>query len=339
MLRRSPALTSLPWNDGLATLLEQASAAIGRLDARDSATAVASAWRLRASWTGYAAALQLQGVEIDEIDVFSHACALPLPGRARLATLDDPFAALPRWQAKFVSNATRHWREDLGALVAPDPSYAGPRLVRALEALRQITIADSTIDAWLALPLLLQRLAVTRTLLPCLVVGEKRLRFGQPADEAVLRRLLKALAARAATGLERLDAIERDRLRAARAIAGAARPGALPQLAARFQITPIASPQAIARAFGITIGGAGKLLARAAEAGLVREVRGTQAWKLYLAPDLAVAFGLVAPPRGRPRAEPPPLPDDRALAEILRAFDDEMAAFDHDHPAPAERAD
>ena len=329
MSHRPSALTSLPWSAGLAALLEQASTAIGRLDARVSAGFSVVPWQRRAAWTGYARALQLQGHEIDEIDVYSWGCALPLPGRPRLATLDDPFSGFAPWQAQFAGNARRHWREDLGALVTPDPAYAGPKLVRALEAVHQISLANTSIEAWLALPLLFQRIGVTQALLPCLVAGEKRLRFDQPPDQAVLRRLLKALAEAAETGLERLLAVERDRLNAARAIAAAFRPGALPRLAARLQVRPVVSPHAITREFKITIGGAGKLLARAAEAGLVREVRGTQAWKLYLTPDLAVAFGFVSPQRGRPRSDSPPLPHDRDLATVLAAFDAEMAAFDH----------
>lgn len=331
MSSRSSALTALAWTDNLAAALEPASMAIARLDARISASSCVSAWQMRAAWSGFARALQLQGHEIDEIDVFAWGCGVHLPARPRLPTLDDPFAGFPRWQTQFADNARRHWREDLGVLVTPDADYAGPRLVRALEALRQISCGEPTIDAWLTLPLLLQRLGFTRALLPCLVVGEKRLRCGQPADESVLRRLLKSLGEAAATGLDRIEALERARLRAGRAIAAAHRAGALPRLAARLQSRPVASPQAIAREFRITISGAGKLLARAAEAGLVREVRGTQAWKLYLAPDLAVAFGFVDPPRGRPRRDPPPLPHDRDLAAILAAFDEDMAAFDLAH--------
>lgn len=331
MPQRCAALTSLPWSDALAASLEQATAAIARLDARNSATSVGTAWQLRAAWTGYARALQMQGQEIDEIDVYLWGCALPLPGRQRLSTTHDPFDAFADWQTQFAGNAKRHWLEDRGALVEPDPGYAGPQLIRALEALRQISIVEPGIEAWLALPLLLQRLGVTRTLLPCLVTGEKRLRFGQPADEALLRRLLKALAQVAEGALDRLDALERDRLRAARAILAAHRPGALPRLLARLQVRPVASPQVIADEFGVTISGAGKLLTRAADAALVVEVRGTQSWKLYAAHDLAVTFGLIAPKRGRPRVEPPPLPHDRSLAEVLRSFDDEMAAFDRNH--------
>ncbi|MBN8846733.1 MAG: hypothetical protein J0I73_01355 [Sphingomonas sp.] len=85
MARRSSALTSLPWSDPLAAALEQAALAIGRLNARISASPVRSAWQIRAAWSGYSKALQLQGVEIDEIDVFAWGCAIPLPGRARIS--------------------------------------------------------------------------------------------------------------------------------------------------------------------------------------------------------------------------------------------------------------
>lgn len=100
--------------------------------------------------------------------------------------------------------------------------------------------------------------------------------------------------------------MERDREQAGREIAAAFRPGALPRLAARLQTKPVTSPQALSSEFGITLAAAGRLLARAAAAGLVREVRGKQAWKLYLAPDLATVLGLVAPARERLRTEPLP---------------------------------
>lgn len=311
----------------MVALTERASLALGRLDARISDSPVGSAWQLRAAWTGYATALRLQGHEVDEIDVFSWGCALSLPGRPRLSTLDDPFADFACWQAQFAGNARRHWRDDLGALVEADPSYGGPRLLRALEAVRQIAMREPAIDAWLSLPLLLQRMTITRCPLPCLVVGEKRLRFGQPTDEAVLRRLLKSCAEAADTGLERLYAIERDRLRAARTIQAASRPGALPRLLTRLQAKPMVGPQTIAREFGLGISGAGKLLARAAHAGLVREVRGTRAWKVYITPDLAVTMGLAAPARGRPRRDAAPLLHDRDLSDVLAAFDAEMASL------------
>jgi len=56
-------------------------AAIARLDARISVSSVASAWRRRAAWSGYAKALQLQSAEIDEIDVFSWGCGIQIASR------------------------------------------------------------------------------------------------------------------------------------------------------------------------------------------------------------------------------------------------------------------
>lgn len=61
--------------------IASATAAIARLDARICVSPVAKAWAARAAWTGYAKALQLQSAEIDEIDVFSWRCGLPLPHR------------------------------------------------------------------------------------------------------------------------------------------------------------------------------------------------------------------------------------------------------------------
>ena len=312
----------------MAAALERASAATGRLDARICATSVAAPWTRRAAWSGYARALPLQGFELEEIDVFSWGCTLPLPGRPRPTTVEDPFAQFAPWQAEFAGNRRRHWREGLGALASPLPSYQGPQLLRLLEALREIARHEPTIHAWLALPLILQRAGVTRSLLPCLVVGDRHLRSNQAPEEVVVR-LLDALTKAARSGLERAEALERDRTRASRVIAASRRPGALLALLARVQLTPLCGPPAIAGELGLTLAGAGRLLARAASHGLLREVSGRQSWRLYLPPDLAVVFGFVAPPRGRPRSEPPPLPSppppQRDLSEVFAEFDREMA--------------
>jgi hypothetical protein len=68
-------------------------AAISRLDARISISSVAGSWIRRATWSGYTAALKLQSVEIDEIDVFSWGCGLHVPGRLARATHIDQFDA------------------------------------------------------------------------------------------------------------------------------------------------------------------------------------------------------------------------------------------------------
>ena len=327
MLAPSPALTSLPWTAELATLLETASLAIGRLDARVSASSVASAWRLRAAWTGYASALQLQSLEIDEIDVYAWGCGLVLPRRAPRSSVGDPFEAFVPWRTAMTGRG-RHWLEDLPFTPELSGEFtAAPALLRALEIVRQYAVATGDEQPWLALPTLLQRLGVTKTPLPCLVVGDKRFRLSLRPDDAMLRRLLKAVAQAAHDGLARLDAMETDRARAIAAIARERRPGLLIQLLAFVQHNPLLSPQHVSTRLQLSLSGAGKLLTRAAQLGTLVEVSGRRSWRTYLPPDLAVVFGFVPPPRGRPAA-PPALPHDRALLGVLEAFDAEIAEFD-----------
>ena len=126
MVRPSPALTSVAWTVELATLLEMASLAIGRLDARVSASSVAPAWRLRAAWSGYARALQLQSVEIDEIDVCSWGCGLVLPRRAPRSSVGDAFAAFVPWLTALAA------RGGTGARICHLPPRAPTTLLRPL---------------------------------------------------------------------------------------------------------------------------------------------------------------------------------------------------------------
>jgi len=65
MSRPALPLSSIAWTAGLAGLFGEAMAAIGRLDARISASPVAQPWRNRTVWKGYSTALQLQRYEID----------------------------------------------------------------------------------------------------------------------------------------------------------------------------------------------------------------------------------------------------------------------------------
>ena len=81
-------LCTLAWTPDLVSALADASSAIGRLDARISATGLSPAWHLRASWSGYAKALSLQHLEIEEIDIISRECGLQLAGRPRLETVN-----------------------------------------------------------------------------------------------------------------------------------------------------------------------------------------------------------------------------------------------------------
>jgi hypothetical protein len=54
MVRPTLPFTAISWSPDLAEALAEASAAMARLDARISVSLVAPAWKLRASWTGYA---------------------------------------------------------------------------------------------------------------------------------------------------------------------------------------------------------------------------------------------------------------------------------------------
>jgi hypothetical protein len=328
MRRDAPALQHVLLSPQLAASLEAASLAIGRLDARVCATSVVKPWQLRAAWTGYARALQLQGHEIDEVDVFSWGCGVRVPGRVTGDTLADPFADFNPWRAQLALPVGRHWREDLPFEPLADEVFGrAPLLVRALEITRQHAGADLGISAWLALPLLLQRLGATQTPLPCLVVGTGafRNRSGDPA--VVLRQLLRALCDAADAGLASLTSIEADRRRAIHAIRGERRSGSLTELAALSLTAPVLSPQSVGKALGLSLSGAGKLLTRAAQLQLLREVTNRGSWRLYLTPDLAVTLGFMAAPRGRPRAEPPALPHDRDVAAIVDSFDAEMENF------------
>lgn len=59
-------------------------AAIARLDARMIVSPVAKPWAMRAAWSGYTTALQLQSAEVEEIDVFSWGCGLQIADRPAL---------------------------------------------------------------------------------------------------------------------------------------------------------------------------------------------------------------------------------------------------------------
>lgn len=162
-------------------------------------------------------------------------------------------------------------------------------------------------------------------MLPCLTIGDKAFRLSPCDTHAIIVRNLRALADRAEEGVQRLQALEDHRLRAAAAVCDAHRPGKLLELLALVQFAPVVSPRLIAQKLGVTLSGAGKLLMRAADLELLTEVSGRRAWRTYMAPDLAVAFGFASRPVGRPHAAPRQLPD---LEPALTAFDREMAEVD-----------
>lgn len=325
-------LTSVMWSSKLVTALEGAATRIGLLNGRVSNSLVGQTWCRQAAWSGLARGIQLQGYEIDEVDVFSWGSGVPLPGRGVRATMDDPFGAFPKWWDALHS-VGHHWQEQLPF----SPRYAeghadSPLIVRMLEIVRQFATADRGAVPWLWLPVLLHRSGFTTTPLPCLTAGDKAFRLGTRDPSAVLARLLRTLDAAAAHGLTLLDRIEQDRTRAIAAASTQRRPSPLLRLSAYLLHSPVVSPERLAQNLDMTLSGAGKLLDRAAKLGLVREVSGRRSWRIYASPAVAIALGLVAAPRGRPSqpAKPQGLP--RAVDDIVATFDEEMAAFNARFP-------
>ncbi|MBX9659115.1 MAG: hypothetical protein K2X00_11160 [Nitrospiraceae bacterium] len=321
-----PDLTQPVWTAKLASALERAAASIGRLDARVSVSSVALPWQRRASWTGYTTALRAQGAEIDEIDIFGRECAVNLPGRRPLTTNLDDRHALPSWQRDLTGSDARHWRDELAiATDLPEDWNRRPALLRALEITARHARADGSIAPWLAVPTLLRSMRITQTVLPCLVIGDRALRLSSRDAQPIILRNLRSLTDHAAEGLVRLQAIEDDRLRAAEAVSNAHRPGKLIKLLALLQFVPVLSPRLVGQQLSITISGAGKLLARAADMGILVEVSGRQAWRTYMARDIAIAFGFVKRPIGRPLA---PQRYVANLEPALADFDREMIEVD-----------
>jgi hypothetical protein len=337
-----PDLSEPVWTSKLVTVLERAASSIGRLDARVSVSPVAAPWSLRASWTGYATALRGQSAEIDEIDIFSRECGVKLPGRPAMPThVDDP-DSLPAWQGRLRQREAHYWR-DVAAIptdVAEDWNRR-PALLRALEVVARHAREDATITPWLTVPALLRSMNITHAMLPCLTIADKAFRLAPRESQAIIVRNLRTLADRAEDGILRLQALEDHRLRAAAGIWDAHRPGKLLELVALVQFAPVVSPRLVAQKLGVTLSGAGKLLMRAADLELLTEVSGRRAWRTYMAPDLAVAFGYASRPVGRPPSPPRQLPD---LEPALSAFDREMAEVDvmlarYSGPLIAEHAD
>jgi len=315
--------------------IERMAIAVGRLDARVSATSLAPAWMLRARWTAYARALQLMGAEIDPIDVFSWGCGVPLPDRAVRRTHADDYAAFAPWQARLGERA-RHWAEGLPFSPPEDDDRARKPLVeRALDLLGLWLARAPGIEAWLALPILLHRLGMTQIPLPCLVAGDRRL-VHAPGDRAARWRLIDEIASRAEAGLAALDGLERSRTVALDAIAAEHRPGALSRLLPLMLTAPVQTPEGVARQLGLTLSGAGKLLDRAARLGFAAEISGRRSWRIYATRDVAVQLGLIEAPRGRP---PALRPRDEPVSEVVAAFDREMADLARRFPGLMDKAD
>lgn len=311
----------------MARLLERIALAIGGLNSTVSGGFIHHIWHQRACWTGYARALQLQGVELDEIDVISWATTIPIPGRARFDTLLDPFDAFVPWTVMLGARDQRHWREDLPFTpVIPTDFSDAPLILRAIAILGQHAQATGDISPWLSLPLLLARMGLTRTPIPCLVAGDKAMRLAPRDGSAIVRRVLRDLVAQAEDGLAVVIELDAERRRWIRLLGEARKPGALRALAALSLREPILRPEHVGRALGLSRSGAGKALDRAADHGLLVETSGRRSWRVYMAPGLARRLRLAAPRQGRP-PKPPALPAHDELGASLAAFDAEMAAF------------
>lgn len=310
----------------LAISAENATVAISGLSGRISGNPVRFAWRRRAAWQGYARAMQLQGIEIDEVDVFSWGCSLPLPSRPNRVTVVDEFESFPSWWERLHERDQAGWKDRLP--FTPEMPRDLPRLFQAFGIQRQYAMRVQGIEAWLALPIVLHRLGLTLSPLPCLVAGSKSFRFpGGPPIETV-RATCRALAQSAHRGAAMLDDLEYAHRAALRAISQEYRAGKLPDLLSLSLHLGVLSPARVAAELKLSVAGAGKLLDRAAELDLLIEISGRRSWKIYATRDLAVAFGFRKPVQGRPKREAPYAIFDRALSETLDLFDRAMADVD-----------
>jgi hypothetical protein len=306
--------------------IEDAVAAIGELGGRVSATPVRLAWQRRAAWSGYARAMQLQGAEIDEIDLFSWGCGLALPGRARRVTVVDEFGAFARWWHELRTGDSAAWKDTLP--FTPQIARDLPRVLQAFDLQCQYARRLDTIAAWLALPIFVHRLGLSPTPLPCLVAGAKACRLRGPVSPETVRSMLRSLTSSARRGLDSLDRMEATHRASVRAIRAEYRPGKLPDLLALSLSLAMLSPARVAAELDLSVAGAGKLLDRGASLGLLVEVSGRRSWKTYLAPDLAMALGLRKALVGRPRKAEHRSDDDLGLSAALDDFDRRMAEID-----------
>lgn len=304
-------------------------AAIARLDARIIVSPVAKAWAMRAAWSGYAKALQLQSAEVEEIDVFSWGCGLQIADRPALPSHLDLFDRFEEWRAALLDTDALTWRDRLPTAIGePSEAKDHPPLVRSLDGVRQLARIDHTIMAWLGLPFALRDRGLSATPMPCLAGGAKAFRLKRRPGVDDWLAATRGVERAACDGLDRLHRLERLYRDTQRAIAAEYRAGTLPALLALSLHRPLVSPQSVATSLGLSVAGASKLLERATAAGLMVEITQRRSWRQFLTADLAVEFGYTKASRGRPAKVPPPLSTDRDLAEVFDRFDQELADID-----------
>src|SRR3546814_7229182 len=78
---------------------------------------------MRAAWSGYAKALQLQSAEVEEIDVFSWGCGLQIADRPALPSHLDLFDRFEEWRAALLDTDAITWFDRLPTAIG-EPSEA-----------------------------------------------------------------------------------------------------------------------------------------------------------------------------------------------------------------------
>ena len=318
-----PDLSQPDWTPAIARELERAAAAAARLDARISASSVAELWSARARWKSLATTLQLQGHEIEEIDIFAADMRAFLPNRI-CPTLDIDIPAELAWLDYEMRNRVGRTSWEGGNEPLANVRDR-PALLSALEVAARHARAARTHRGWLALPLILARLGVTNAPRVALVCGDKAWRFSPRDRTAIVARFLRQLRKAADDGMGQLLALERFQAQAAQAIAAELRPGSLRPMLSLCLERPLQTPLGVSQELGLSIAGAGKLLARAARLGLLQEISQRDSWKIYVTADLAVRYGFAALKRGRPPALPA---SQEPLSNFLKAFDQDVAQID-----------
>ena len=307
MSRTPKPFASLPWSPELALAMEAALSRVHALDARISSSILLRVWQTRAALTGYAEALRLQQLPIEEVDVFSHFCDVRLPGRAIPDTSGAPYDEFAIWERRLQAGEDAHWRECLPfSFETPEGWDNAPKIVRALTLFDAWVRTDQSKWPWLQLPILLHQFGVTYEILPNLVVGTSAQRNAATGRADQLISILRRLATVADTGISRFSSMEEGLLRYSAAVRDERRPGKMEALGRLLWIEPILRPKKTADRLGMTVAGAGKLLQRAASLGLLIEISERISWKAYVTPDVGQALGLVSKPIGRPRRMPAP---------------------------------
>ncbi len=336
--------------------LNNAVAAISRLDFETARHPLRSAWLRVEREAALAAAARETGFEADPQSIIAARIgAVTLPrGHVQLGDLDD---RARRW-APIVQ---RKGPAELRALVAKLAPVRGDRdlvalaerVARALgdcsqsswefdedfitgaPVLRNVPAEPGTVDAGdlaLALPFALRRIGVTTTVLPGLV-GRSRV-FGREdvASMAALTSWAGALELQAGQGASRLRDLSVYAGQVERQLVEVRRPAALRRLVAVALGSWSVWAAKLARDTKVDISSAWRTLENAADLGLVVEVPGQKRSRgdgtLYVAPPWLRMAGLMSVRRGRPAMTVPDNDVGARLMDAITELDAAMTAAD-----------